>query len=478
MKKILLLLFVCYLGVSNAQIASGSVAPDFTAVDINGVSHKLSDYLAAGKTVIMDVSATWCGPCWNYHNTKALEDVYSAYGVEASNQVVVLFVEGDANTTLADLNGTGSSTQGNWVNGTPYPIIDSSALGALYQIAYFPTVYRICPNGIVTEIGQSSASAIRSSINSGCATTLVGVQNNVHALEVENNFCTPTGAAVAKFRNFGENTITSVNLNLKENGNVVASKTFATSTTRFVTKSLTFDSYTFDPTATYEFEIASLNGGSVFNPAFGSNNLGVNQATQVPENIVLNIYTDNFPTEMSWKIKNSVGVVVASGGPYVGIANGGGQDANTTMVQNVSLPVGFCYTVQLLDSYGDGWSGGSAPHGIEIFDTNGVSLFNIAASNFGTLLNKANVISTTALGIEQSTINQSVAYPNPTTGVLFFQSELPMQVVIVDVLGKIVFQKNTVSKDDSVDLSGLQRGIYLAKMENEKGKWTEKIVIK
>ena len=50
MKKITLFFALLLLSFqSNAQIAPGSVAPDFTATDINGVSHHLADYLAAGK---------------------------------------------------------------------------------------------------------------------------------------------------------------------------------------------------------------------------------------------------------------------------------------------------------------------------------------------------------------------------------------------------------------------------------------------
>jgi hypothetical protein len=57
-----------------------------------------------------------------------LEDLYTEFGPNGTNEVVVLFYEGDAATGANALNGTGGSTQGDWVTGTPYPIINEAPL--------------------------------------------------------------------------------------------------------------------------------------------------------------------------------------------------------------------------------------------------------------------------------------------------------------------------------------------------------------
>ena len=477
MKKITLFFALILCGLQgNAQIAPGSVAPDFTVTDINGTTHTLSTYLAAGKTVIMDVSATWCGPCWNFHNSKSLEDIYNAYGPEGSDEVVVLFIEGDATTTNDDLLGNTPASRGNWVEHTPYPIIDGTNVGDLYEITYFPTLFRICPDGLVSEISAGTASSIRGSINTNCG-VLTGTQNNVGSLENANAFCSTNGSAVAKLRNYGENTITSATVNLKENGAVVATKNYAGSMPRFTTRSLTFDNYIYDDTADYSIEVVAANTVAPLNPAITSAPMEVSIAAAAPTDVVVKVYTDNYPTEISWNIKNSAGTIVASGGPYVGNANGGGADANTTKIHNVALAANDCYSINLLDSFGDGWSYGTTPHGVEVFDNSNVSIWNVAVGGFGTSLPNPNSLNTAALANETFKAKQFDVFPNPTTGIININSDVAVSVSIVDVTGKVVFTANNITKENSINLSGLQKGMYLAKISTANATTTEKIIL-
>ncbi|HRO41356.1 MAG TPA: T9SS type A sorting domain-containing protein [Flavipsychrobacter sp.] len=149
MKKLLLTaLAATAIGVSaNAQVKVGDVAPNFTVTDINSVSHNLYTYLDSGYTVILDISAAWCGPCWAVHQSHVFNDIVDHYGTNGTispKKIKVLWFDGESQNTTAQLygpqGGSGATyTQGDWVTGTKYPIIDNSSQNANYLYGGFPS---------------------------------------------------------------------------------------------------------------------------------------------------------------------------------------------------------------------------------------------------------------------------------------------------------------------------------------------------
>ncbi len=121
-------------------------SPDFTTTDIDGNTYNLYEILESNRVVFLDLMTTWCGPCWNYHQSGVMHDFYAAFGPSGTNEVVVLMVEVDALTTMEDLMGTGSSTLGDWITGTNYPIVEDPEFAAFYQIFAVPTLLKICPD--------------------------------------------------------------------------------------------------------------------------------------------------------------------------------------------------------------------------------------------------------------------------------------------------------------------------------------------
>ena len=301
MKKFLLT-FVAALGLAataNAQLPEGSVFPDFTLYDINGNVHNLYTDLNSGKTVFIDISATWCPPCWAYHNTHALDSLYAKHGptglpgVDATttNDVVVLFVQGEATSHLAELYGDYANgaipytttelpyaqvTQGNWVAGTLYPIIDdttssaadgTAALDAAWHIAYFPTVYMICRDHLVHVMSQPTEAQAYAAATGVCPTYAPSATTDAKATAyMGNNYYACNANPSVSFQNYSlTNNITSATINIKDaTGAVVATQSWTGTLAPYAVANVTIPSFAGTSFGGYKYSV-TVTGDS--NPA-------------------------------------------------------------------------------------------------------------------------------------------------------------------------------------------------------------------
>ena len=294
-----------------AQLPDGSIAPDFTATDINGVEHNLYSYLDSGYQVILDFSATWCGPCWSYHTSGVFSDLNATYGPAGSNEIRIIKLESDDTTTEADLNGTGANTQGDWVTGTTYNIIDNASnIFDDYQNTYYPTIYTVCPNRILTQSGQASAADHAAIFQADdCAYTTLATDGALLNYTGSDLICGDEQASLSvQLMNNGLDNLTSCTITAFDNGTEVASTDWSGDLATYEVENVVVGSAAFSAVPNLTFEITNADEDATNNSAAGAVALSPETTTYVQ----VRVTTDNWPEETGWEIVDDMGTVVES----------------------------------------------------------------------------------------------------------------------------------------------------------------------
>ena len=289
MKKIILFFIaISMVSISFAQLPDGSTVPDFTVYEINKTNGNmitnqpinLYNLLNDGKTVFIDVSATWCGPCWSFHQTGTLDGIWTNYGPNSSNyDSYVIWMEGSQGN-YASLSGTGtdaggSSSQGNWLNGVEYPIVplnmspNSSNLYSVLNglgVAYFPTIYMVCPNRMAFEMernGSNQAQQWHGLIATTCPSTsntndaMLGVER----ISQPTYYCDYSFQPRIMIQNVGTAPLTSATLRLTH-GSSVQTVNWTGNLAQFESAMVTLPAVqgSENGSQTFTIEIVSVNG--------------------------------------------------------------------------------------------------------------------------------------------------------------------------------------------------------------------------
>ena len=149
--KVILILFAA-LWVS-AAAAKGN---DFALPDVNGVSHKLSDY--RGKWVVVNYWATWCPPC-----LQEIPDLVMFHDRHKNKDAIVLGV------VMEDIS-VQSLREFMDDHLMDYPVLRGGSRynSPLGPIAGLPVTYLIAPNGEIAaqHLGRINAESIEAFIKS------------------------------------------------------------------------------------------------------------------------------------------------------------------------------------------------------------------------------------------------------------------------------------------------------------------------
>lgn len=145
-------------GASAKEAAIGQPAPDFTLTDINGKTHKLSDY--RGKTVVLE----WVNPeCPFVIKHYGSDNIPSLQRGATSEGIVWLAINSGVPGAQGDFDEQKAASwlKQNKAAPTAYFRDQNSAVGRLYSAKTTPHMYIITPEG--TLVYNGAIDSIRSS---------------------------------------------------------------------------------------------------------------------------------------------------------------------------------------------------------------------------------------------------------------------------------------------------------------------------
>ncbi|HFA49376.1 MAG TPA: T9SS type A sorting domain-containing protein [Bacteroidetes bacterium] len=346
---------------AQAQLPDHSIAPDFTVTDLDGNEYNLYEMLASGKSVVIELTATWSYLGFMYHQGGALANYYETYGPDGSGEAVVLMIEANDYTTLEDLQGTGNDTEGDWLTGTPYPVVDDAQFVAdLFDNYDFPAIIHICPNREITNLLTPSSFTIYQ-VTTDCL--LPAGENNVGILSYngfEGDFCGTVGFTPDfTFQNLGNQPLTNAGFEFYVNGQLAETQNWTGNLSTYETASVAFQDISADATTDLELRVANANGTTDDDPSGNQLQAAATLAPTTADNALsIEIQTDDAPAEIYWELLNQDGSVLHRGGnPGVFTdedLDGAYIDGNTTYSQDIPLPGNGCYELVMYDRAGDG----------------------------------------------------------------------------------------------------------------------------
>lgn len=274
--------------------------------------------------------------------------------------------------------------------------------------------------------------------------------------------CSGTDEPKITLNNFGSNNLTSAELEVTVNGELVKTVSWSGNLATFASETVDLGVINFpvEDENLLEVKIVSANGA---NDEASDNDIASINITGAPnmvnKTLKLTIRTDANPQETSWTVvDNSTGEIVLEGGPY--------DTPNHTYTETLTITKTGCYLFTIYDAAGNGLSG-SGIYGLKAGST---TLFN--GKSFG--YSESNEFSYEVTdGLEESLSKPVSVYPNPTSGLLNIVCEGCQNVTLYNMVGQRVFE-GVADGWLQIDTKPFGTGVYAVIVGNE----TKRIVVK
>ncbi len=215
-----------------------------------------------------------------------------------------------------------------------------------------------------------------------------------------------------------------------------------------------------------EINVVSVNGNDDTQPNDNSKSAIIYNAENVGV-LALQIKTDNYGSETTWKIKNENGEVLHSGGPYTDVSQ------IVVDMEEFIMPENGCYTFEIYDAYGDGMDSG---YGVGWYKLYNDGVLFAEGGDFGS--EEITPFSWGTVSVEEVTANQEIqVYPNPSSGIFHVENAQGASMEIYNVNGQLIKKMDNATSFQTIDLSEVGNGTFLLRVQNQNTITTKVLVI-
>lgn len=188
------------------------------------------------------------------------------------------------------------------------------------------------------------------------------------------------------------------------------------------------------------------------------------------------INQDQFGEQTTWTLINSLGEVIAEGGPYAHLITSGGTQLHVETIEDVPTDADYLFTIYddndngICCAYGDGW------YKIKV---DGTTIIGEDQDNgeFGEQSSELIRINRKPSAVGENDMRGLKVYPNPANSTIFVEGENIKTVEVYNSLGQMVANVEGSAKT-SVNVASFDNGVYFVKVvANDGTVKTQKVAI-
>ncbi len=345
----------------------------------------------------------------------------------------------------------------------------------------FGIIYNPTEIAAVSFIQNKTTKEIYQAANSSTDPLVMPYNNDLQVMSVSNlpmATCLGRISPVINVRNNGNHTITTFQVKYQVNAGDLQTYTWTGSLPTLGRAIINFPEYNFNAQSNNTLRVYTVTPNNLADEYRKNDTLvqAINGGPLTANTLYLSLRTDSLPQQTSWEVKNSLGQVIKSGGPYTEMLH--------SYRDTIALPVSDCYTFTMFDTGGNGLCCLHGSGGYEMKDSQGVT---VATGGTFTFSQTTEFKLEPATGINNG--NKSFllnVYPNPFTNNtnLSFQLDRGDNVSysLYSIMGEPILTAklgylNPGNHEVTIDGSGIRAGIYILKLSSGNLTTTRKLTV-